>query len=306
MAEKYYKIIRDTGASMLKQFDYSDYLPKNNEAGKWLPEIKNASLTNDGYYITKYWNMWYEHGARIYEVDYEGKLAEITNGVEHQACCSKIRLLKDVTDQLVPSIFKRELDDNFDEVASNTGVYNTGKFNTGSYNVGNYNTGNRNTGNLNLGDFNTGDSNSGIDNVGDNNKGSGNVGSNNVGHSNTGESNTGSFNSGSYNKGNCNSGSFNVGSFNSGKWNLGSYHAGFFNTQEEPLMMFNKPTNLSRRDIRLPKWLNSRNPKNALKKATKSEIEQALALPNFDYAIFEQITGVSKADIDSRLAELKE
>ena len=301
MEEKYYKILDADGASALKKFDYRPYLPGGELGGEWLPKIENPSITNGGYYVTKYWNMWYSRGARIFEVECAGLVSDAGAGVEHQACCETFRFLRDVTARLEPSLA-------FDEPdcgeKCNTGVGNTGLYNTGTFNCGNYNAGTRNTGSLNLGDFNTGDSNSGMDNVGDSNRGSCNGGSRNVGHSNCGNGTIGSFNTGSFNRGNGNTGSFNVGSHNSGKWNLGSYNVGFFNTKEPPLMMFDKPAFVSRKDIRLPKWLNCRDPKAALKTATKAEIEAALALPNFDYEIFFGITGVSKADIDARLKQI--
>ena len=49
----------------------------------------------------------------------------------------------------------------------NTGDCNTGDCNTGDWNTGNRNTGNRNTGNRNTGDWNTGNRNTGNRNTGD-------------------------------------------------------------------------------------------------------------------------------------------
>lgn len=69
MEEKYYKVISDDGKSPTKRFDYSPYLPSGNGVpGKWLPEIPENKLFSDGYYVSKYWNMWYVPGAKIYEV----------------------------------------------------------------------------------------------------------------------------------------------------------------------------------------------------------------------------------------------
>lgn len=67
MDEKYYKVLGGECRSPCKQFDYSPYLPKGESAGEWLPLIENAKIASDGYYISKYWNMWYSKGARIYE-----------------------------------------------------------------------------------------------------------------------------------------------------------------------------------------------------------------------------------------------
>ncbi len=297
---KYYKVLGGNFTSPSTGFDYSAYLPTSGAAGEWLPEIKGARISEDGYYISRYWNMWYKPGDRIFEVEYEGAVVSGTCGVEKQLCCSRIRLLRDVTDTLAKGVR------DFSATASNTGKMNAGTGNTGDCNTGNFNTGSRNTGSLNSGDFNTGDSNEGIDNVGDRNRGSGNVGCDNRGHSNTGNGNIGSFNSGAHNVGNANSGNFNRGNRNVGSWNVGSYNIGFFNTLQQGAFMFNKPTNLPQSKIILPKWLNFADCKRRFETEPVEEIKKALALPNFDYEIFEEITGISKSDFDRRLAEDKD
>ena len=72
-----------------------------------------------------------------------------------------------------------------------TGILNTGDCNTGDWNTGNLNTGNCNTGNCNTGDWNTG-------------------------NLNTGNLNTGNRNTGNCNTGNCNTGDWNSASFSNG------------------------------------------------------------------------------------------
>lgn len=300
MEEKYYKILETGGNSPTKKFDYAPYLPKNGRPGKWLPKIEEAKLHRDGYYISKYWNMWYSEGCRIFEVEHKFMEPCDDFGVEHQACCGQIRLLRDVTETVLAEFWKHA-EENRNTAEWNTGKYNTGTRNTGNFNPGNFNTGSRNTGDRNIGDFNTGDCNTGIDNVGDNNRGSGNVGSHNTGHSNTGDRNTGSYNSGDGNVGHSNTGSFNTGSRNAGKWNVGNCHVGFFNTEEPCVRMFNKPTGLKYSDIKLPKWLNRKDCKKEFWNAPKKDVKAALNLPNFDYAIFEKITGISKEDFEKKL-----
>ncbi len=295
MDEKYYKVLAEEALSPCTRFDYSPYLPKGNSAGDWLPKIENASLAEEGYYISKYWNMWYSKGARVYEVDFRFSSSSPDSAVEDQICCGQIRLLRDVTDEVVQSI----VDSNF-----NLASFNTGERNIGSHNTGERNLGNRNTGKLNSGSFNTGDGNTGIDNVGDFNKGSGNVGSRNKGHSNTGDFNVGSYNSGSHNVGNSNTGNFNVGNRNSGKWNIGNYNCGHFNIGNASPMMFGKPVapDIFAKLI-LPKWLNKKDIKIAFEEASIQEVEKTLSLPNFDYDIFEKITGISKNDFESKLSK---
>ena len=96
-------------------------------------------------------------------------------------------------------------------------IVNTGKGCTGLENTGNWNTGNRNTGNRNTGDWNTG-------------------------NCNTGNCNTG----------NRNTGNRNTGNWNTGDWNKSSFNTGCFNTEEQKIMLFNKPSDMTYND-----WLGS-------------------------------------------------
>ena len=94
----------------------------------------------------------------------------------------------------------------------NTGKGCTGLENTGDRNTGNWNTGDRNTGDWNAGDWNTGDRNTG----------------------------------------NRNTGNWNTGDWNTGDWNTASYNTGCFNTEEQKIMLFNKPSNMTYRE-----WIDS-------------------------------------------------
>nr|DAO07358.1 MAG TPA: pentapeptide repeat protein [Caudoviricetes sp.] len=89
------------------------------------------------------------------------------------------------------------------------------------------NTGKACTGRCNTGDWNTGDCN--------------------TGSRNTGDWNTGDWNTGSRNTGDC-----NTGDCNTGDWNLSSFNTGCFMTEEQPIMMFNKPS-----DWTFRKWVES-------------------------------------------------
>ena len=84
------------------------------------------------------------------------------------------------------------------------------------------NTGNRNTGDCNTGDWNTGDCN------------------------------TGNRNTGNRNTGDCNTGDCNTGDWNTGDWNKSSFNTGCFNTEEQKIMLFNKPSDMTYND-----WLRS-------------------------------------------------
>ena len=104
--------------------------------------------------------------------------------------------------------------------------------NIGKNCTGRCNTGNRNTGDCNTGDCNTGDCNTGDWNTGD---------------WNTGNRNTGDWNTGDWNTGDC-----NTGDCNTGDWNKSSFNTGCFNTEEQKIMLFNKPS-----DMTYSEWLGS-------------------------------------------------
>jgi len=99
----------------------------------------------------------------------------------------------------------------------NTGKNCTGRCNTGNRNTGDCNTGNRNTGNRNTGDWNTGNRNTG-----------------------------------DWNTGNRNTGNRNTGNRNTGDWNKSSFNTGCFNTEEQKIMLFNKPSDMTYRE-----WIDS-------------------------------------------------
>ena len=146
--------------------------------------------------------------------------------------------------------------------------------------------------------------------------------------------NTGNWNSGACNSGNRNSGDCNSGDYNSGNWNSGDRNSGYFNTNEPQIRIFNKLTN--KKNINFPSWLyfdlnvwidvkdmteeekkkfwwyktvkgylRTISYKEAWKiafdKASKNEIKETLELPNFNYQIFEEITGISKKMIEEKL-----
>ena len=106
-------------------------------------------------------------------------------------------------------------------------IVNIGKNCTGRCNTGNRNTGDWNTGNRNTGDCNTG-------------------------NRNTGNRNTGDWNTGNRNTGDWNTGNRNTGDWNTGDWNKSSFNTGCFNTEEQKIMLFNKPSNMT-----YSEWLDS-------------------------------------------------
>ena len=154
-----------------------------------------------------------------YSFNSENKVAEViaygdvrTEG--DKSCTDKLEIVREIP---------------WDEVLRivNIGKNCTGRCNTGNRNTGNWNTGNCNTGNRNTGNWNTGNWNTGNWNTGDCN----------TGNRNTGNRNTGNWNTGNWNTGDCNKSSFNT---------------GCFNTEEQKIMLFNKPSNMT-----YSEWLDS-------------------------------------------------
>ena len=108
-------------------------------------------------------------------------------------------------------------------------MVNTGKGCAGLCNSGNRNSGNRNSGNRNSGDCNSGNRNSGNRNSGNRNSGDCNSGNWNSGDCNSGNWNSGNWNSGNRNSGNRNSGDWNKTSFSNGCFNTVSPKIYMFN-----------------------------------------------------------------------------
>ena len=111
----------------------------------------------------------------------------------------------------------------------NSGNWNSGNSNSGKWNSGNWNSGDRNSGDRNSGDRNSGNWNSGNWNSGDSNSGKWNSGNWNSGDSNSGNCNSGNWNSGNWNSGNRNSGDWNTTSFSNGCFNTVSPKIYMFN-----------------------------------------------------------------------------
>ncbi len=91
-----------------------------------------------------------------------------------------------------------------------------------------------------------------IVNIGKNCTGLCNTGDWNTGNRNTGNRNTGDWNTGNRNTGNRNTGNWNTGDWNTGDWNKSSFNTGCFNTEEQKIMLFNKPSNMT-----YSEWLDS-------------------------------------------------
>ena len=192
-------------------------------------------------------------------------------------------------------------------------IVNTGYGNSGYGNSGYGNSGNRNSGSWNSGSWNSGAWNSGSWNIGSWNSGNGNSGNGNSGSENSGNGNSGSWNSGSWNSCNFSNGCFNTAEpkiylFDKpSEWTYRDW------LDSEPRALLNQI------NCRILVWIyfedmsdeektthpEARTTGGYLKKLDNSECaiiwwrglseeDKAVikAIPNFDPAIFKQITGI--------------
>ena len=132
-----------------------------------------------------------------YQFNPENKVAEVlalgevdTDGTK--SCTNKIQIVREIP------------------WAELLEIVNTGKGCTGLCNSGNRNSGDWNSGNRNSGDWNSGDCNSGDWNSGNRNSGDWNSGNRNSGNRNSGNRNSGDWNSGDWNKCSFSNGCFNT------------------------------------------------------------------------------------------------
>ena len=307
---KFYKVLKNNKVKDGGDFDYTDYLPSGKKSGEWTPEIKEIELCEEGYHVTPYWNMYYEEGCDVYEVETRGLKKTKEVGVIDKFVCKSIKFIKKIDIK-----FGGGNTGDYNTGDFNTGDRNTGHFNTGDYNTGNHNTGDRNTGHCNTGDYNTGDFNTGDRNTGGYNTGNRNTGHCNTGDRNTGDYNTGDRNTGDYNTGYRNTGDYNTGNRNTGYWNTGSFHTGFFNTLPKPprILVFNK-------ECSFEEWEKAEKPdfiyfdleggykksfKKAFKNASPEDVQKLIKLPNFDYKVFEEISGITREEIKKKLQKSK-
>ena len=205
----------------------------------------------------------------------------------------------------------------------NTGKACTGRCNSGNRNSGNSNSGNRNSGNSNSGNRNSGDRNSGNRNSGNWNSGNWNSGNWNSGDSNSGNRNSGDCNSGDCNSGNRNSGDWNATSFSNGCFNTVSPKIYMFNKPTDwtfwrwfncrARRLLNDIDDCQLEYVYLPDMTDEEKAAHPEAETTGGYLKERttadnarkwwaglsaddrnviLSLPNFDAAIFKEITGI--------------
>ncbi len=135
------------------------------------------------------------------------------------------------------------------------------------------------------------------------NTGDWNTGDWNTGDCNTGNRNTGNRNTGDWNTGNRNTGNRNTGNRNTGDWNLSSFNTGCFMTEEQKIMLFDKPTDWTYRD-----WINS-DARYALTNIPKNVVEWVSSYDMTDeekekYPTYETTGGYLKVLDESESAQI--
>jgi hypothetical protein len=135
------------------------------------------------------------------------------------------------------------------------------------------------------------------------NTGKGCTGLCNTGDCNTGDCNTGDCNTGNRNTGNRNTGNRNTGDCNTGDWNLSSFNTGCFMTEEQKIMLFDKPTDWTYRD-----WINS-DARYALTNIPKNVVEWVSSYDMTDeekekYPTYETTGGYLKVLDESESAQI--
>jgi len=147
------------------------------------------------------------------------------------------------------------------------------------------------------------------------------------------DTNTGNRNTGNCNTGDRNTGYRNTGDWNTGNWNTGDWNTGLFNTDEPNARLFNKESNIKMSDLinseaypdfsdfQLCWWIEEKNMTDEEKEEHKTykttggflksvdyktawsvfwritsedNIKKILNLPNFDWKIFTEITGIEQ------------
>jgi len=137
-----------------------------------------------------------------YQFNPENKVAEVialgeVDSDGTKSCTNKIQIVREIPWQELLEIV-------------NTGKGCTGLCNSGNRNSGDWNSGDCNSGDWNSGNWNSGNRNSGDWNSGNRNSGDWNSGNWNSGNRNSGDWNSGNRNSGDWNKTNFSNGCFNT------------------------------------------------------------------------------------------------
>jgi hypothetical protein len=69
---KYYKFLTADNKGAYSDFDFTEYLPKDGQPGKWLPKITNIKMCNRGYHAFKLGDILEWCDSQLFEVELRG------------------------------------------------------------------------------------------------------------------------------------------------------------------------------------------------------------------------------------------
>ena len=90
---KYYKFLTEHNTGAYSEFDYSEYLPKGNKPGKWLPKVEKIELCSRGYHACKKADVLDWLNAQMFEVELRGETIEDATKIVAQ----QMRIVKKIT-----------------------------------------------------------------------------------------------------------------------------------------------------------------------------------------------------------------
>ena len=90
---KYYKVLLDNHSCVGSKMDWTKYMPKDGQPGKWTRNIKELELCASGYHVTdaKHLIDWI-CGNQLFEAEIYGDFLQ----GDDKVACHKIRLLRQV------------------------------------------------------------------------------------------------------------------------------------------------------------------------------------------------------------------
>ena len=281
-----------------------------------------------------------EAETRVAEVLVWGKVEYEDTGVK--ICASNIKVVRELTWSEVLSLCNTGYGNsghsnsgNHNSGSWNSGSFNSSNWNSGDWNSGGFNSGGCNSGSCNSGSWNSGSRNSGDYNIGNYNIGYGNSGNQNSGDYNTGDCNSGNNNTGDWNSGDCNTGNYNTGNWNAGIFNTGACEYTFAFNQLVKKQDLECLPSIPFLRFKLVEWIpekhmlpeeKEQHPKYATvggylkkydyKEAFRKSFEKAKrlpdwpeqlkrlkALPNFNFKIFEEISGITAEELTGSTVE---
>ena len=119
----YYKFLTEDNKGEYSRFDFTKYLPKDGQPGKWLPTVNKISLCERGYHAFKFEQIFNWMNAQLYEVELSGKMIESND----KTVAEKMRFIRkvdiwndrtarvfacDCAERVLPIYEKRYPDDN--------------------------------------------------------------------------------------------------------------------------------------------------------------------------------------------------